>query len=164
MELLQVRYLCVVANHQNMKKAAAELMRKSIDYSGIIDRTFYQKSYVQNQVLGKALLDSKLLLDGKCIASFLTKEEMDVYGVKPKELDGIVSQLRVTKGVEVAIFLYELSHHEFKVSLRATGEVDVSRIAQQFGGGGHKKAAGVTMKGSAEEILSRLVEEIQKQL
>ena len=145
-------------------EAAAELMRKGIDYSGIIDRTFYQKSYVQNQVLGKALLDSKLLLDGKCIASFLTKEEMDVYGVKPKELDGIVSQLRVTKGVEVAIFLYELSHHEFKVSLRAAGEVDVSRIAQQFGGGGHKKAAGVTMKGSAEEILSRLVEEIQKQL
>ena len=145
-------------------EAAAELMRKGIDYSGIIDRTFYQKSYVQNQVLGKALLDSKLFLDGKCIASFLTKEEMDVYGVKPKELDGIVSQLRVTKGVEVAIFLYELSHHEFKVSLRATGEGDVSRIAQQFGGGGHKKAAGVTMKGSAEEILSRLVEEIQKQL
>ena len=79
-------------------------MRKGIDYSGIIDRTFYQKSYVQNQVLGKALLDSKLLLDGKCIASFLTKEEMDVYGVKPKELDGIVSQLRVTKGVESGDF------------------------------------------------------------
>ena len=89
---------------------------------------------------------------------------MDFYGVAPKELDGIVSQLRVTRGVETAIFLYELSHHEFKVSLRATGEVDVSRIAQKFGGGGHKKAAGVTMQGSANEILALLLAEIEKQL
>lgn len=145
-------------------EAAAELMRKGIDYSGIIDRTFYQKSYVQNQVLGRALLESRLFLDGRCIASSLTKEEMDFYGVAPKELDGIVSQLRVTRGVETAIFLYELSHHEFKVSLRATGEVDVSRIAQKFGGGGHKKAAGVTMQGSANEILALLLAEIEKQL
>nr|WP_317380060.1 bifunctional oligoribonuclease/PAP phosphatase NrnA [uncultured Faecalimonas sp.] len=143
-------------------EAAAELMRKGIDYSGIIDRTFYQKSYVQNQVLGKALVDSRLFLDGKCIASSLTREEMEFYGVAPKELDGIVSQLRVTKGVETAIFLYELSHHEFKVSLRATGEVDVSKIAQKFGGGGHKKAAGATMRGSSEEVLSALLEEIGK--
>ena len=54
---------------------------------------------------------------------------MDFYGVKPKDLDGIVSQLRNTRGVEVAIFMYELDQNVFKVSLRSGNEVDVSKIA-----------------------------------
>ena len=53
-----------------------------------------------------------------------------------KDLEGIVSQLRVTRGVEVAVFMYETGAQEFKVSLRSGGKVDVSRVAQYFGGGG----------------------------
>ena len=89
---------------------------------------------------------------------------MDLHGVTPKDLEGIVSQLRVTKGVEVAIFLYELGEKEFKVSLRASGDVDVSKVAVTFGGGGHKKAAGLTMKGTVQEILNDLSEQICIQL
>lgn len=59
-----------------------------------------------------------------------------------KDLDGIVSQMRVTKGVEVAIFMYETDASVYKVSLRSKEKVDVSRIAAYFGGGGHAKAAG----------------------
>lgn len=66
---------------------------------------------------------------------------MKFYGVTPKELDGIVSQLRVTRGVEVAIFLYELEPNVYKVSLRSKEKVDVSKVAKYFGGGGHVKAA-----------------------
>ena len=89
---------------------------------------------------------------------------MDLHGVTSKDLEGIVSQLRVTKGVEVAIFLYEIGEQEYKVSLRATGNVDVSKVAVTFGGGGHKKAAGFTMKGTVHEILNDLSEEIYVQL
>ena len=145
-------------------EAAANLMRKGIRANEIIDKTFYEKTYAQNQILGRALLESSLCLDGKCIHTCLTKATMDFHGVKPKDLEGIVSQLRVTEGVEVAIFLYQTNEEEFKVSLRASGDVDVSKIAQKFGGGGHKKAAGVTMKGTADEIISLLTEEIALQL
>ena len=89
---------------------------------------------------------------------------MEFYGVEPKDLDGIVSQLRVTAGVEVAIFLYETDNQEYKASLRANGPVDVSRIAGYFGGGGHKKAAGCTMHGSFHDVVNNLTLHIEKQL
>ena len=145
-------------------EAAANLMRKGINANEIIDKTFYEKTYAQNQILGRALLESILFMDGKCIFTCLTKKIMDFHEVKPKDLEGIVSQLRVTEGVEVAIFLYQTNEDEFKVSLRASGDVDVSKVAQKFGGGGHKKAAGVTMKGTMHEIINNLSEQISAQL
>ena len=145
-------------------EAAANLMRKGIRANEIIDKTFYEKTYAQNQILGRALLESILFMDGKCIFTCLTKKIMDFHGVKPKDLEGIVSQLRVTEGVEVAIFLYQTDEQEFKVSRRASGDVDVSKVAQKFGGGGHKKAAGVTMKGTMHEIINNLSEQICAQL
>lgn len=145
-------------------EAAADLMRKGINASDIIDKTFYEKTYAQNQILGRALLDSFIFMEGKCIASYISKKMMDFHGVTPKDLDGIVSQLRVTKGVEVAILLYETAAQEYKVSLRATGDVDVSKVAQFFGGGGHKKAAGVTMKGTVHDIINNISEQIHAQL
>ncbi len=143
---------------------AADLMRKGIRADMIIDKTYYEKTYAQNQILGRALLESFLFMDGKGIVSYITKKVMDFHGVTSKDLEGIVSQLRVTKGVEVAIFLYELGEREYKVSLRATGDVDVSKVAAFFGGGGHKKAAGVTMKGTVHDTLNDLSEQICLQL
>lgn len=69
------------------------------------------------------------------------KKEMDFYQVKAKHLDGIVSQLKLTKDIDVAIFMYELEHGTFKVSLRSSEKIDVSVVASYFGGGGHARAA-----------------------
>ena len=89
---------------------------------------------------------------------------MQFHGVKPKDLEGIVSQLRVTQGVEVAVFFYELADGEYKVSLRSSDYVDVSKVAQYFGGGGHIKAAGLTMTGTPSEIIEQLSQQIQMQM
>lgn len=145
-------------------EAAAQLMRKGVRANEIIDKTFYEKTYAQNQILGRALLESFLFMDGKCIVSWITSKMMEFHGVKPKDLEGIVSQLRNTKDVEVAILLYELAPREFKVSLRASGDIDVSKVASCFGGGGHKKAAGVTMQGSVHDIINKLSEQIHLQM
>ncbi|HIZ66086.1 MAG TPA: bifunctional oligoribonuclease/PAP phosphatase NrnA [Candidatus Blautia pullicola] len=142
----------------------AKLMEMGIDFSKIVDKTFYEKSYVQNQILGRCLMESIMVLDGKCIVGSVKKRDMDFYGVVPKDLDGIVQQLRVTKGVEVAIFLYEVKTQEFKVSLRSNGPVDVNAIASYFGGGGHVKAAGCTMQGSVYDVINNLTLPIEKQL
>ena len=145
-------------------RVAAKLLEKGIDGPKIIEDTFYAKSYAQNQVMGRALMESILFLNGVGIASFIRKNVMDFYGVVPKDLEGIVSQLRVTEGVEVAVFMYELKQNEFKVSLRSKSELDVSKIAQYFGGGGHKKAAGFTMAGTPFDVLNNLSEQIEEQL
>lgn len=142
---------------------AGEMMEKGIDYSDIIDNTFYKKTYVQNQILGRALLESVLFYDGKCIFTTVTMDEMEFYGVTGRELGGIVEQLRLTDGVEVAIFLYQTGEEEYKVSLRSKKKIDVAAIATQFGGGGHVCAAGYTAKGSVYQIINSIGELIEKQ-
>ena len=142
---------------------AGEMMEKGIDYSDIIDNTFYKKTYVQNQIIGRALLESVLFYDGKCIFTTVTMDEMEFYGVTGRELGGIVEQLRLTDGVEVAIFLYQTGEEEYKVSLRSKKKIDVAAIATQFGGGGHVRAAGYTAKGSVYQIINSIGELIEKQ-
>ena len=142
---------------------AGEMMEKGLDYSDIIDNTFYKKTYVQNQILGRALLESVLFYDGKCIFTTVTMDEMEFYGVTGRELGGIVEQLRLTDGVEVAIFLYQTGEEEYKVSLRSKKKIDVAAIATQFGGGGHVRAAGYTAKGSVYQIINSIGELIEKQ-
>ena len=145
-------------------RAAADLMERGVDAPALIRKTYVEKSYAQNQVLGRALMESILFMDGRCIASYIRRREMEFYGVEPKALDGIVSHLRDTKGVEVAVFMYELKPSVYKVSLRSKEQVDVSRIAQYLGGGGHKRAAGFTMAGTPHDVLNNLSGLIEDQL
>ena len=143
---------------------ATDLMRKGINGSEIIDKTYFEKTYIQNQILGRALLESMLIMDKKCIVSVIRQKSMKFFQAKPSDLEGIVSQLRQTKGVEVAIFLHEISPQKFKVSLRSKGKVDVSEIAKYFGGGGHVRAAGVTMEGSSHDVINNITARIVLQL
>lgn len=145
-------------------RIAADLIGYGFDFPKIIDETFYEKTYVQNQILGRAVLESFLFMDGKCIVGSVSRKTMEFYGAEPKDLDGIVNQLRITKGVEVAIFLYETGTLTYKVSLRSCGSVDVAKIAAFFGGGGHVRASGCTMTGTFHDVVNNLSAEIAKQL
>ena len=155
------RYSCT---SPETMEAAAQLMRKGVDTAKITDRTYYEKTYVQNQILGRALLESIMVLDQRCIVSVVRLKEMEFFQAKPSDLDGIVSVLRQTRGVEVAILLYELEPQTFKVSLRSKEIVDVSAVAKYYGGGGHVRAAGVTMKGSPHDVINNLTLLIERQL
>lgn len=145
-------------------RIAGNLIDKGIDFSTIIDQTYYEKSYHQNQILGRALLESIKFLDGKCIVSVVKKQMMDFYGVEPKDLDGIVENLRNTEGVECAIFLYETGVQQYKVSMRSKKIVDVSKIACFYGGGGHVRAAGCTMVGTVYDVINNISKKIEQQL
>lgn len=149
---------------QRTMEVAGKMISRGIDFSSIIDDSFYRKNYHQTQILGRALLESVTFCDGQCIFTMVRKKDMEFYGVDKSDLDGIVDQLRVIEGVEVAIFLYEVGIHMFKVSMRSNKKVDVSRIAAYFGGGGHVKAAGCTMSGSVHDVVNNLSEHIEKQL
>ncbi|MDO4788222.1 MAG: bifunctional oligoribonuclease/PAP phosphatase NrnA [Johnsonella sp.] len=139
---------------------AADLMRKGIDFGGMIDEGYYKRSYLQTQILGRALLESVRFANGKCIFSAISQKTMNFFGVEGKDLEGIVSQLCNTDGIEVAIFLYETEPHVYKVSLRSRHIVDVSAIAKFFGGGGHIRAAGCTMVGTSHDIVNNISKKI----
>ena len=145
-------------------EVAAALLRKGVKGDEIIEKTFYERTYLQTKIIGKALAECELTLDGKCLYYVLTAKEMKEYNVTSSDLDGIVSQLWLTKDIDVAVFMHELEGCDFKVSMRSSDRVDVSLIAKKFGGGGHKKAAGFEMMESSEVILQLVCEEVKKYL
>jgi bifunctional oligoribonuclease and PAP phosphatase NrnA len=143
---------------------AGKLISKGVPFSQMIDETFYLKNYHQNQILGRCLLESILILNGKCIISSINKRMLEFYDSTSADLDGIIDQLRITQGVEVAILIYEADFHEYKVSMRSNNVVDVRKIAAYFGGGGHIKAAGCTMHGTIHDVFNNLTPHIEHQL
>lgn len=143
---------------------AARLISYGFDFPRLIQETFYQKTYVQTQVLGRVLLESIRFMGGSCIVSCLDRKTMDFYNVEPKDLDGIVSHLRNIEGVHCAIFMYQTDVLEYKVSLRSDEMVDVAKVAAFFGGGGHVRAAGCTMKGTFHDCVNNLSLHIEKEL
>lgn len=149
---------------EHTMEVAGKMMSKGINFAKIIDESFYRKTYVQNQILGRALLESVVFLHGTCIFSVVRRRDMEFYGVESTDLDGIVDQMRITEGVEVAIFLYEIENHVFKVSMRSNNYVNVSKVAVYFGGGGHIRASGCTMNGSVHDVINNLSGQIEAQM
>lgn len=143
---------------------AADLISYGFDFPKLIDETFYEKTFLQNKVLGEALVNSVLCLSGQFIYSVLTQGDMERLGVCSHDFEGIVNQLRYTKGVKAAAFLHENIDGSYKVSLRSGGMVDVAKVAAVFGGGGHIRAAGCTLEGAPEEIVEKLAKQIANQL
>lgn len=139
------------------------LMEKGINYPWIVDHVFFRKNYTQKRMLGRTLEKSRLYLDGRLIASYITQADMNELGAIGADLDGIVSELRSTDGVETAVFLHEEKDGAIKVSLRSAEYIDVAKIAATYGGGGHARAAGATVKMTPEEILAEVCAAVQAQ-
>lgn len=143
---------------------AGFLMEKGIDYTYIIDHTYYERTVSQTLICGRAMSKLQMEGDGAIACSTITRADMDACGADTRDLNGIVDQLRIVKGVRVAVFLYETDQGSVKASLRSNDQVDVSRIAAGHGGGGHVKAAGFDEKRPCKEVLQTVLEEIKTQL
>ena len=143
---------------------AGKLLEHDINSDRLIDEVFYQKTYVQNVLMGECLRSSRLRCGGRYIYSSASMKLLSDYGAKGSDLEGIVNQLRVTKDVETAVFMTETGVNSWKLSLRSNGKVDVNRTANIYGGGGHRLAAGCNMKGDPESIMDKLVGDFEAQL
>jgi bifunctional oligoribonuclease and PAP phosphatase NrnA len=83
---------------------------------------------------------------------------LDRLGVSADDLDGVVEFPRSIQGVRMALLFREIGHGRIKVSLRSVGDVDVAAFAQPFGGGGHSKAAGLSVEGQMADVQARVLE------
>ena len=145
-------------------EVAGALIDKGIDTQFIIDETFYKVTYKQNRLTGQALLNAKLDLDGKVISTHISKEMFREFDAGKNETEGIVDKIRVTEGCEVAIFSYQIDEDLIKFSLRSIRVVDVSKIAEAFGGGGHIRAAGFQFRGRYEDAFEKILAMVGEQL
>ena len=135
---------------------AGRMLTKGVNAQQLIDDSFYRKTYAQNRLIGDAVARSELLLDGKMIYTAVTLDDLARFGAGTKETEGLIDQLRLTKGIEVAMFARQEAEDTYKISLRAISKVNVASICAAFGGGGHKFAAGCTVTGNLSDYVTQI--------
>lgn len=119
---------------------------------------YFTKSYIELKLLGRALEKMEMRFDNKYSQIILTRRDFESFGATPAQTQGIVSQPTMIPGVEVSALIKE-EPDKVSVNLRSRGGVDVSQIAQTFGGGGHARASGFKVTGKAvNEVADELAQ------
>lgn len=130
---------------------AAELVAAGVDGSRVYDELYRRNHPDCAGLLAEALLRHRLRCGGKLAMASLDKGLMERAARADFDTDAVLDPLRSLEGVEVVALLKERYEGGVKASLRARGDVDVQQICAGFGGGGHKKAAGATLRTSLAE-------------
>ncbi|MGI6174895.1 MAG: DHH family phosphoesterase [Christensenellales bacterium] len=141
---------------------ASALVAQGVDVSAIVDQLFRSRTTANFLLTGRAI--QRTVFDGGLAHTYITLNDLKELDAKPSDCDNIVELLRDVKCVEVALFLRETAEEKYKASLRAKSYADVSRVAQQFGGGGHIRAAGCMLLGSLEETTATMVDALRAEL
>lgn len=129
----------------------ADLFDIGIDLEKISVEVYQNIRHEKLKILNEVINTIEMLYNGKADIACVTREMLEKTGALMEETEGIIETLRNISGVEISAFLKETKPGEIKVGLRSKTYGDVSSIAQSFGGGGHKKAAGCTLYTSLEE-------------
>ena len=105
--------------------------------------------HLESKVMGRIIT----FAGGRIAYSYATDEDIESLGVELSECEGLVDVVRRTRGAEIALFLKEQGDGSVRGNLRAKGDADVSSVARELGGGGHRAAAGFTIDGGIDDVL-----------
>ena len=142
---------------------AAKLLECGVDVGELSKQIFDTKSVGYFRAYKRGIDNLEILEDGKIAILAITEADFAELGVDEKIIDGIVELPRSVEGALVGVYIRERSDGDFKASLRSNGDVDVAKVAVAFGGGGHIKASGFSVKAPIDEVKRAIVAEIKKQ-
>ena len=138
---------------------ARELALAGADPAHCARNIYFGHSTAKLRLLGAAL--ANLHREGSLAWIWVTQEQMERFGAREEDCEGLVNYALSIGDVQVAVFFRELPDGRWRVSLRSKGEVNVSAVAEYFGGGGHKCASGCSLDGPMEAAVSRVVERLR---
>lgn len=133
--------------------------------SGMINRLMFETKSRSRLEIERRVMDSiQFYLDGRCAIAYATIDMMKESGAVDNDMEGVSSLPRQIEGVMAGITLREKNNGKFKVSVRTTDELDASAICANFGGGGHKAAAGCMITGTLNEAIEQIIEVVRQAL
>jgi bifunctional oligoribonuclease and PAP phosphatase NrnA len=138
---------------------ARELVLAGADPAQCARHIYFGHSTAKLRLLGAAL--SNLHREGPLAWIWVTRDQMQQFGAREEDCEGLVNYALSMGDVQVAIFFRELPDRRYRVSLRSKGEVNVSTVAEHFGGGGHRCASGCSLEGPLAVAVSRIVERLR---
>ncbi|RMD95921.1 MAG: bifunctional oligoribonuclease/PAP phosphatase NrnA [Deltaproteobacteria bacterium] len=150
-------------------RLAARLLESGFDFTRIAEAGLLERSYTAQKIVAHVLSTAQRDPSGRLIWGVLSCGDLERYNATAEDREGIIDQLLLTRGVEIALFFSEAEGERVKVSLRSKGDFDVATLARElgqkgFGGGGHRKAAGCLLAGSLPEVVARVVERLRGDL
>lgn len=116
------------------------------------------------KLIAKTIDNMEVFYNGKMRYSFVPYDEIRSLGIDDEDAEGMTNYLRAVEGTEVAVYVRGKSDGTNKVSMRSGGNVDISKIAIEFGGGGHPRAAGYTMREDEETEKQKLIKVVGEML
>lgn len=142
-------------------RIAADLFDLGIDINEISVAIYQNERKVKLQVHSDILQNMEFLCEDRFVMAHAPKELFAKRGAVIADSDGVIEAIRGIDTVEVACFAKEIAPDEWKLGFRSKYDVDVSALAAEFGGGGHRKAAGGSMLGSIDEVKACLYPKIE---
>jgi phosphoesterase RecJ-like protein len=144
--------------------ALARLVAAGADPTALFSELYEQHSLSRLYLRGRIF--SQIVSDcgGRLLSTHVTRQDFAETGAQITDTEDSINTLHTVEGSEVAVLFVELEANSTKVSLRSRTDFDVQAIAAQFGGGGHKKASGVTYAGTLEEAQVAVLGAIQTAL
>lgn len=137
---------------QNTHLVAAELLNRGVDLNHISVELYQNIRLEKIRLEAKVLDNLSIFANGQAVSAYVSQKILTETGGKMDETEGIIETLRNIQGVEIAVLFKEMDEHDIKVSFRAKKSADVSKIAMNFDGGGHVKAAGCSFNESLENV------------
>lgn len=143
---------------------AAALVRAGAHPAPIHEAVYGTRPFAASCLLGRLLSTLERSDDGSIVWGYLSQQDFRETGTTTEATEGFVDQVRQVDGSRVALFLREEANGEVRVSLRSRGDVNVARIAEEFGGGGHIPAAGCTLEGPLLQAVRRVVDAARREM
>lgn len=138
-------------------RITAELIECGAHPQVVWERVYGQRSYPATLLLGRALKQVKRAADGRLAWAALSRTDFEKAGAEEDETEGIINEIRSVEGTGVAILMREQPDGQVRISFRSKDGTDVAMLAEQFGGGGHRAAAGATTAGPLANAEERIV-------
>jgi bifunctional oligoribonuclease and PAP phosphatase NrnA len=138
-------------------KIASELVRAGVRPAKIAQSVFHSHPWSKLELLGQVLSTAQRDQSGRVAWMYQTREMMQQCGANEEDADNFVNYPLSVGQIEAVAFLKECSPGVYRTSLRSKGDVNIARVAERFGGGGHRNAAGCTVTGAREEAESELI-------
>jgi phosphoesterase RecJ-like protein len=135
---------------------AARLMEAGADLPTLYYNALHKRSFITARLWGVGL--SKLKQEGPIVWTSLTRQDRQSVGYPGRDDGDLINLVSSIEEAAVAMIFVEQSNGTVKVSFRSQSGVDVSRVAQSFGGGGHKAAAGAQIEGPLEDVQNRVLQ------
>jgi phosphoesterase RecJ-like protein len=136
---------------------AGELTVFDVPIARLSRTLFEEHRFAYLQLLADVLARAVLVPEKRFVWTSVSQDDLARHGVTFEEVEGLIDVVRRTREAEVACVLKEAPDHTWRVSLRSLGDVDVRRIAEHEGGGGHRFAAGFTSDDTAPEVVARIL-------